>query len=400
MSHEEVNVQGHCAPGFEPVREAFLQNFRDGLEVGAATAVVIDGQTVVDIWAGHADADRNRSWNRDTIVQVMSTTKGITALIAHRLVERGLLDLDAPVAKYWPEFGAAGKGAMPVRYLLTHQAGLPALDELQPPGTLANWEVMTRLLARQKPSWEPGSSFGYHAVTFGFLVGEVIRRITGKTVGRLIREEIAGPLGVDFELGFGEDVDPRVAPLVNAAPAPEGVMDLVRVVTADPFGLISRAFLVAMPTPDTGFNSRGARAAEVPASNGHTNARSLAKIYGTLARGGAAGGVRLLGPDTIVRATERQVGGIENVAMLDTYFGLGFMLRRPDAGVVGLRAFGHPGFGGSVGLADPDRKLGFGYAMNQLGHSTGAEFLKDTALDTPKADPRATSILRALYAVL
>ncbi|HEX4478751.1 MAG TPA: serine hydrolase domain-containing protein [Polyangiaceae bacterium] len=396
----EVTVTGYCAPGFEPVREAFAQNFRDGLEAGAATSVVVDGKTVVDVWGGASDEHGKEPWGEDTIVQVMSTTKGMTTLVAHLLVERGLLDLDAPVARYWPEFAEAGKGAIPVRYLLTHQAGLAALDQLQPPGALQDWQRVTTLLAAQKPGWEPGSALGYHAVTFGFLVGEVIRRITGKTVGRMIREEIAGPLGVDFQLGFDESVDPRVAFLIDPEPAPEGVIDLVNAITMDPFGQLSRAFLVAIPTPDTSFNSRGARAAEMPASNGHTNARALARIYGALARGGEIDGTRLLKSETIARATEKQVGGIECVDGLEMHFGLGFMLRRPDASVVGPRAFGHTGFGGSMGFADPDLKVGFGYVMNQLGNSVSDEFSRSTGAKSPQPDPRGTNIFRALYGVI
>jgi len=396
----EVVAHGHCASGFEPVREAFLQNFRDGLEVGAATSVVINGETVVDLWAGYADANRKHSWNRDTIVHVMSTTKGLTALVAHRLVERGLLDLDVPVAQYWPEFAQNGKASLPVRYLLTHQAGLPALDAWQPAGKLQNWAAMTALLERQQPLWEPGSAFGYHAVTFGFLVGEVIRRVSSKTVGQLIREEIAGPLGVDFELGFGEDIDARVAELLPAPPAPEGVMDLVRSITANPMTVMARAFLVAIPSPDTDNNARAVRACEMPSTNGHTNARALAMIYGALARGGAIDGVQLLSRESIARASELQVGGIECVSMAEMSFGLGFAVRRPGVDVPGPAAFGHAGFGGSEGLADPGRKLGFGYVMNQLGHTSPEQFVHATKVTAPASDPRATRILRALYAVL
>jgi CubicO group peptidase (beta-lactamase class C family) len=400
MTPMEVVAHGHCSSGFETVREAFLQNFRDGLEVGAATSVVIEGETVVDLWAGYADANRDRPWNRDTIVHVMSTTKGITALIAHRLVERGLLDLDAPVAQYWPEFAQNGKASLPVRYLLTHQAGLPALDAWQPSGTLQNWAAMTDLLARQQPLWEPGSAFGYHAVTFGFLVGEVIRRVSGKTVGQLIREEIAGPLGVDFELGFAEDIDARVAELLNAPAAPEGVMDLVRTITADPMTVLARTFLVAIPSLDTNNNARATRACELPSTNGHTNARALAKIYGALAQGGAIDGVQLLSRESIERATERQVGGIECVSMAEMNFGLGFALRRPSIDVPGPAAFGHGGFGGSEGLADPGRKLGFSYVMNQLGFTSPEQFVHSTNAASPAPDPRATRILRAVYSVL
>jgi CubicO group peptidase (beta-lactamase class C family) len=259
---------------------------------------------------------------------------------------------------------------------------------------------MTALLARQKPLWEPGTRFGYHAVTFGFLVGEVIRRASGKTVGQLIREEIAGPLGVDFELGFAEDVDVRVAELLTASPAPEGVIDIVRTITSNPMALLSRTFLVAIPSATINNNARAVRAAELPATNGHTNARALAKIYGALAQGGTIDGVQLLRPESIARATEEQVGGIECVGLAEMRFGLGFVLRRPAIDLPGPQAFGHPGFGGSQGFADPGRKLGFGYVMNQLGHASPEEFVRSTVTAAPTPDPRATTILRALYAAL
>lgn len=399
MTATEVVVHGHCAKRFEPVRDAFLQNFRDGLEIGAATSVVIDGEMVVDLWAGHADTARTRPWNEDTLVQVMSTTKGITAIVANRLIERGLIDVDAPVAKYWPEFAEAGKENITVLHLLTHQAGLPALETWHPTGTLQDWSKVTSLLAKQKPLWGSDPSFAYHAVTFGFLVGEVIRRVSGKTVGQLIREEISGPLGVDFELGFGEELDPRVAQLVHAAPAPPEVKDLVNLVTANPMGLIARALLVAVPSPETDYNTRRARAAEVPASNGHTNARALATIYGNLVAG-ETHGVRLLSQDALARAIEVRAGGTEQTLLGDMYFGLGFALRRPEDNVIGRRSFGHPGFGGSEGFGDPDRKLGFGYVMNQLGLASAEEFVKTTGRGGPPADPRATRILKALYALL
>lgn len=396
----EITVHGDCANGFEPVRDAFLANFRDGLELGAATSVVIKGQTVVDLWAGYADAHRERPWKRDTIVQVMSTTKGLTALVANRLVERGVLDLDAPVAHYWPEFAQNGKATIPVRYLLTHQAGLPAFDQWQPAGTLQNWAAVTDLLARQKPLWEPGSNFGYHAMTFGFLVGEVIRRATGKTVGQLIREEIAAPLGVDFELGVSEDMDRRVAEVLNPSPAPPGVNTLVQIITSNPTALIARAFLVAIPSAATGNNARAVRAAEIPSANGHTNARALSKIYGGLAQGGEIDGVHLLSPESIARATAEQVSGVDLVSMAEMRFGLGFALRLPNAEIPGPASFGHVGYGGSLGFADPDRKLGFGYVMNQLGHASPGEFTRSRAPSGPGPDPRAGRILRALYSVL
>jgi CubicO group peptidase (beta-lactamase class C family) len=400
MPPSNVVVHGYCAPRFEPVRAAFVGNFHDGLEVGAATSVVVDGETMVDIWAGHADKACTKPWNEDTLVQVMSTTKGMTALVMMRLIERRLVDPAAPVARYWPEFGRAGKESITVEQILTHRAGLPAPDRLLPPGTQENWKAITELLAGMSPQSEPGAVFAYHAVTFGFLVGEVIRRVTGKTVGTLIREEIARPLGVDFELGFGRGLDPRIASLVPAAPAPDGIVDLVKAIQMNPIGPLGRAILVSIPRTEIDPNTPEYRAAEIPASNGHTNARALARIYGALARGGELDGVRLLTAESIARATKRRVGGIEATMLMDINFGLGFSLAHPTAPTVGPRTFGHAGLGGSVGLADPDQKLGFGYLMNQLGHATGPHFVRDTAPQSPPADPRADAILRAVYAAL
>ncbi|MBU2622732.1 MAG: beta-lactamase family protein [Proteobacteria bacterium] len=401
MGDLKIEVQGYCESGFEVVRDAFVRNFKENNEVGAATSVVIDGEMVVDIWAGHMDSKRSRDWQRDTIVQVMSSTKGIVSLIVHQLVERGQLDLDAPVAKYWPEFAQAGKEELPVRYLLTHQAGLPAPDQMMQPGATTDWDLMVKTLSAQAPIWKPGEKFGYHANTFGWLVGQVIRGATGKRVGELIQEQIVSPLGVDFLLGFGPEHDDRVAKVINPPPAPPGVMDLVAAFKEDPNSLLIRAFMPAMPTPEYSPNSRVTRAAEMPAANGHTNARALAKIYGVLACGGASGGVELISSETLARATKKQVGGIDEVVGAEMYFGLGFMLARPSTdNVVGQQTFGHFGYGGSVGCADPDVKLGFGYTMNQLGLGAVPMFLQITQEGAPEPDQRAANILQAVYASL
>jgi CubicO group peptidase (beta-lactamase class C family) len=212
----------------------------------------------------------------------MSSTKGIVSLIAHQLVERGLLDLDAPVAKYWEGFAQAGKEDLPVHYLLAHQAGLPAPDQMVPPGATTDWDLMIKTYESQTPIWKPGEKFGYHANAFGFLIGQVIRGATGKTVGQLIKEQIADPLGVDFPLGFGPEYDDRIAELLDLPPAPPGVLTLVDAFMGDPNSLFVRIFIPAMPSPEYSFNSRAIRAAEIPALNGYTNSRSLAKIYGAL----------------------------------------------------------------------------------------------------------------------
>jgi len=376
----EIPVQGECDPRFAEIREIFTRSFDGDEEIGAAICFVLDGETVVDLWGGHRDARRTRPWERDTIVNTYSTTKGLTALCAHQLVERGLLDLDAPVAKYWPEFAAADKGELPVRWLLSHQAGLPAVRKPLPDDAVVRWNVMCAALAEQEPWWEPGTKHGYHALTFGFLVGEVIRRASGKTVGQWLREHVTGPLDADFHIGFGPELDARTSDLIGsllpdrrgkaggaAPPDLPGPLGQMMRDMADPTTLTGAAF----NNPPRGAeraNTRAWRAAEVPAANGHGTARALARIYGALARGGEIDGVRLLAPESIALARSEQAFGPDAVlGQLPMRFGLGFMLRQdlmplspsPDA-------FGHPGAGGSIGMADPDAKVGFGYVMNKM----------------------------------
>src|ERR1700674_866266 len=215
-----VKIEGTCDPKFNRVKDAFAENFEQRGEVGASAAITIDGKSVVDIWAGHADKAKTKPWTRDQLVNVYSTTKGVTAICAHRLADQGKLDFDAPVAKYWPEFAQAGKNKIPVNYLLSHRAGLPAVGKQLPSDAYPNWPVMCAAIAAQEPWWEPGTQHGYHAITFGYLVGEVIRRITGKTPGTYLREEIAGPLKLDVHIGVDASFDPRIAEIIGAPPPP------------------------------------------------------------------------------------------------------------------------------------------------------------------------------------
>jgi CubicO group peptidase (beta-lactamase class C family) len=369
-------VEGHCDAHFAPIREIFEQSFAKGEELGAAIAFCLDGELVVDLWGGHRDRERTVPWTRDTLVNTYSTTKGMTALCAHRLVERGVLDLDAPVARYWSEFAAKDKDAIPVRWLLSHQAGLPAVRKRLAPETLYDWDAMAAALAEQEPWWEPGTRHGYHALTFGFLVGELIRRVSGRSVGAFFREEVAGPLGADFYIGLPAAEEERVsdlfgslAPPAPAAGGPElpGPLGQFLRDMADPATMAGAAFNNPPGRSDR-VNTRSWRAAEIPAANGHGTAEALARIYGALARGGTLGGVRLLEPESIERARTEQAFGPDAVlGGLPMRFGLGFMLRQdfmpisPNAG-----AFGHPGAGGSIGMADPEAKVGFGYVMNKM----------------------------------
>jgi len=368
------------------VQDAFADNFSRHGEVGAGVAVTVDGRPVVDLWAGHADAARTRPWTRDTIVNVASTTKGLTAICAHHLVDRGLLDLEAPVASYWPEFAQAGKAAIPVHFLLSHRAGLPAIDAPLPTEAFYDWDQMTRALAAQKPGWEPGMQHGYHAFTFGWLVGEVVRRITGKSLGTYWREEVAEPLGLDCHIGLAAEHDARVAEFI---PIPPSVPDLEQELAKNAGPMVQKAFNNP-PKTVADMNTIAWRRAEIPAGNAHTNARALARVYGALACKGEVDGVQVLSPGSIARARTEQASGPDAVLFgLPSRFGLGFFL--PLEGMASwspsASAFGHPGAGGSLGFADPEARVGFGYVMNQMQAGM-------------PPDPRALRLVDALYTSL
>ncbi len=376
-------VQGQCDSRFDGVRRVFEKSFETG-EVGAAVAITLDGEPVVDLWGGWADPARTRPWRRDTLVNVYSTTKGVTAICAHRLVEAGKLDLDAPVARYWPEFAQAGKERIPVRWLLSHQAGLPAVRKPLPQEALYDWPVLCEALAAETPWWEPGTKHGYHALTYGHLVGEVFRRVEGRSVGRYFRDELARPLGLDFWIGLPASEHARCAELIPTPPAPGGTQDVLEQFTQNASEMVRLAF--DNPRGRRGYaNSAEWRAAEVPAANGHGDARSLARLYGALATAGALDGVRVLSREAIARASAEQAFGKDAVLGFPMRFGLGFMLRH-DLMPLGPNAttFGHAGAGGSIAYADPEARIGFAYVMNQMqGGTTG--------------DPRGFRLIGALY---
>jgi CubicO group peptidase (beta-lactamase class C family) len=386
-----TEVHGHCDSRFSRVRDVFADNFVKHGEVGASLAVMLDGEMVVDIWGGHADAAGTRPWERDTIVNTFSTTKGIVATCVHRLVDEGKLDVDAPVAKYWPEFAQGGKGDIPVRYLLSHRAGLPAPRNFLPPGSGYTWEPLRDAMAAAEPWWEPGTRHGYHAVTFGHLVGEVIRRVTGLTVGEYFKKEIAEPLGIDFQIGFGSEHDARTADMI---PAPLPTLDSnspMAKVFGDPNSMNFRAFMISLDTilDSTYMNTREWRAAEIPAANGHGNARALARLYGALARGGELGGFRIMSEEAIAAATVEQSYGEDAIMMLPSRIGLGYMLDLPEMQMSPSgRMFGHGGMGGSFGYADPETRMGIGYAMNKMIFSEEL------------VDPRWAGMFNAVYDAL
>ncbi|AZK95540.1 MULTISPECIES: serine hydrolase domain-containing protein [Streptomyces] len=378
-------INGEVAAGFEPVLEAFAANFARREEIGAAVCVYQDGRPVVDLWAGVADPDTGRPWERDTLQLVYSATKGATATAAHLLAQRGELDLDAPVAEYWPEFAANGKAEIPVRWLLSHQAGLVALDEPVPLDEALAWHPMTAALAAQRPQWTPGTAHGYHGRTWGWLVGEVIRRVSGRTPGRFFTEEIARPLGLDFFIGLPPGERDRVSRMVYRKPdvdlttvpeesVPEDLRDLVAA-WRDPNSLSNRAFAVTDPA-NIDFDSPEVQAAELPSSNGIGTAHALARMYAALI--GEVDGVRLLTPETLALATEEQAHGRDQVMVVPSRFTSGFMLPTAAIPMTGSAAFGHTGRGGSLGFADPEHVIAFGYVMNHI--ISGSDDMRATAL--------------------
>jgi len=381
-----VTVQGRCDARFEGVRSVFEKSFEKG-EVGAAVAITLDGEPVVDLFGGYADAARTRPWQRNTIVNVYSTTKGVTALCAHRLVEAGKLDLDAPVARYWPEFAQAGKERIPVRWLLSHQAGLPAVRKLLPQDALYDWPVLCEALAAETPWWEPGTQHGYHALTYGHLVGEVFRRVEGRSVGSYFRDELARPLGLDFWIGTPASEHVRCAEMIPAPAGAAGAEDVLEQFSNNASEMVRLTF--NNPAGRRGHvNSPEWRTAEIPAGNGHGDALSLARLYGGLARGGELDGVHLLSREAISRASTEQAFGKDAVLGFPMRFGLGFMLRH-DLMPLGPNnaTFGHAGAGGSIAYADPVARIGFAYVMNQMqGGTTG--------------DPRGFRLIGALYRAL
>ncbi|MCC5578762.1 beta-lactamase family protein [Microtetraspora sp. AC03309] len=366
-------IGGSTAPGFEGVREAFAANLGGEQEVGAAVCVYLHGRKVVDLWGGIADPETGRRWERDTLQVVFSTTKGVTAACAHLLAQRGELDLDAPVAEYWPEFAANGKDRIPVRWLLTHQAGLPAIDRPITPAEAIAWDPMVTALAAQRPFWEPGTEHGYHAHTYGWLVGEVVRRVTGRSIGTFLAEEIAAPLDLDLWIGLPKAEQHRVSRIVadpidldalagiDLDALPEPAREVMRAY-ADPTSLTMRSMTVV--TPPLNHDDPGEQSAEMPSTNGICTARALACFYAALI--GEVDGHRILTPETLAAATAEQVSGTDRVLRVPVRIGTGFGLPTPDAFWYSPTAFGFPGYGGSLGFADPASGLAFGYVMNHI----------------------------------
>lgn len=377
-------IEGRCEARFDAVRQAFVGNLTERGDVGAAVALVVGGNMVVDLWGGWADAARTRPWRHDTVVNFFSVSKGLVTICVLQLVERGLLDLDAPVARYWPEFAQAGKEAITARQILAHRAGLPAIREPLPERAMFDWNEMTRVLAAQSPWWPPGTDHGYHVNTFGFLLGELVRRVTGDSVGKWLREAIARPLGADVHIGLGAAEHSRVAEFLWQAtgppPRPPELAgdDLMRWnVYWNPPGFSGAGWVNTSPW----------RAAEIPSANGHGSARGVARVYAALAQGGTIDGVHVLGRDVLQDALREQSNGPDRVLQRPSRFGTGFQLTQPERPLgPNPGAFGHFGTGGSLGFCDPEAGVAFGYVMNDFG---------------PRwQNPRTRALVEAVYASL
>jgi CubicO group peptidase (beta-lactamase class C family) len=352
----QMTTQGFTTEKFAAVRGVLEQQLESGADVGASIAVHHRGEVVVDIWGGWTDEDRSAEWQSDTLVNVWSTTKTMTFLVALMLADRGELDFDAPVARYWPEFAANGKQAIEVRHLMSHTAGLSGFGEQLAPGDLADWEKCVAILAAQAPWWEPGTASGYHALTQGYLIGEVVRRITGISIGEFFSKEVAAPLGADFFIGLPEADENRVSIVIPPPPT-----DFTG---ADPESIAVRTFLTSNLDASTPRN-RWWRAAEIPAANGHGNARSVALIQSVIAGRGETQGVRLLSEAGVDRLFEEQIDGTDMVLGVPMRFGLGYGLGNSMM-PLGPRACFWGGYGGSLIIMDQESELTVAYMMNKM----------------------------------
>ena len=355
-------VDGFIHDRFAPVRAAFETNLANGSDVGASYCATVEGEVVVDLWGGFADEARTRPWARDTIINVYSTTKTMTALTALLVADRGELDFDAPVARYWPEFAANGKQDIKVSHLMSHAAGLSGWKEPITKEDLYDWDKATNLLAAQAPFWAPGSASGYHAITQGYLVGEVVRRITGKSLGTVFREEIAEPLGADFHIGLPASEDGRVADLI---PPPPGVAIGDGVQTELQQNMSHNPGVDVLAT-----RTRAWRGAEIPAAGGTGNARSIALVHTILANGGMARGRRFMSEAGCRKALELQIEGDDLILGMPARFGMGFGLAGGTMPLPNPNTIFWGGYGGSLVIIDMDARTTFGYAMNRMAGTT------------------------------
>lgn len=377
-AHSASNVQGVCDPLFNGVRQEFERNFEERGEIGASISICLEGEPVVDLWGGLADRAKNRAWEENTLANVFSSTKGLAGICMHMLMDRGLLDFRAPVSQYWPEFAANGKEKVTVDMVMSHQAGLPVFQEEIHDGAFHDWEFVTTRLANERPIWDPGTQHGYHAATLGFLEGEIVQRITGKTIGQFLRDEVAEPLGADIWIGLPESEESRVATSYLSEPNPNS--PLVQKMEDDPDWIGAKMVTNSGNdiTPDR-INSRERHAAEIPAAGGIANARALARVYAPLSLDGSVNGISLVSEETIpLMSTVRSASSCDNILRVPTTFTLGFSkswgerrLGQGEFAILGEHAFGTIGMGGSYGFADRDTRMSFGYTMNLHGSGVG-----------------------------
>ncbi|MBW2367764.1 MAG: beta-lactamase family protein [Deltaproteobacteria bacterium] len=403
----EIQINGICDAAFNGVLETFEENFRERGELGACVCITQNNVPVVDLWGGLAKAKTKAPWTRDTVSFIWSSTKGAMAVCVHMLVSRGLIDLDAPLARYWPEFGQKGKQDIPVHLILSHQGGIPHWRKRLKDYAFLDWDYMVKACEEEEPFWKPGERHGYHALSIGFLCGELVRRVTGKTIGAFFQEEVAKPLGLDFWIGLPEEYDPRMAAIMMP-----GELGQDGLVFADEGGPTSDFYVKAATEPDSiqglqeynhggfldNYYKRAYRAAESPAVGGISNARGLAGMYAPLACGGKTGNFEMVDADTLARMGAVAAAGNDATLLLPTRYGLGFHKGCDNRGwktdhknhilmynvIMSEDAFGHVGFGGSIGLADPAANMSFGYVMNRMGMGIGL-------------NPRGQSLLDAAY---
>ena len=370
-----TELHGEVDDAFKAVRDELTDQFANGKHIGAAVCVYHQGRKVVDIWGGLADEDEAKPWERDTLALSYSTTKGLAATCLHVLADRGLVDYDAPVADYWPEFAKNGKEEITVYHILTHQAGLPQVPEGLHGTDLFNWERVIEGIEKEEPAWVPGEESGYHAITFGFLVGEIVRRVSGKRIGAFLREEVCQPLGIDDEMFIGapEDVEPRIAKLKNRIEVTPEMRERFQAAQDNPDPLRSRT-MGMQPGEAIGsasgnyFDTPEGHRAEVPSANGIMTARALARLYACLAGGGELDSVRIMSEERVRIMSERQTNRPDRIIRLPVGYALGFMTGGNDGWPQGPRvtAFGHAGLGGSIGFCDPEIGMGFGFTTNAL----------------------------------
>ncbi len=394
-----TTVTGTVADGFEGVRDAFEANFTEHGDIGAGVAVFVDGECVVDLTGGVVDPVSGTAYGPDALQLVFSSTKGVAAICAHLLAQRGQLDFSSKVVDVWPEFGANGKDDATIADIMSHRVGLPVIDERLTLDQVLDIDPVVHALASQAPLWEPGTAHGYHALTYGWLVGEIVKRVDGRPIGQFVAEELSGPLGLDLWIGLPDEHHDRVVPLIAMDPT-ESSFDLTDPEIAPLLADLATAFLDPESVTNRALHLNGAFGlggggmswnqpevwrSQIPAANGITNARSLAALYAACVS--EIGGVRILDDETVKRATEERSEGRDRTLVVPTRFGLGFFIPSTFSPLMGPGSFGHAGAGGSHGLADADRRIGFAYVMNKMSANLSN-------------DPRTSGLIAAVEAAV